>query len=307
MEPNKGFLFIGDTIRLEDDIQEFQIIEGYVLKKASETQVEGIKSFFSNNADSDFFRMNYETIPEQYEDHTYYRQVEKFNDWNYWIVEYDEEQSNFNLSLSLLLSKINLFPLFEKHKDSGKSYQNYAYQIFVAERKGGYKLKQITESDIQEIREIYHLLEGFGKEKHLFKYINKAINDYWLLRLIPKSTLFYTVGMFAILEALLVHHSQTISILHQLKTKLNLLNNRLEPSRKIKFQEFFGEVKYETIISKLYSYRSDIAHGDFSDFKGELNILVDHKLVIEFIHHILKSVIVQSLREPQLIMDLKNC
>jgi hypothetical protein len=299
---NKGFVFLGDRLKLLMEMQEVQIIQDYYLKKANRQQAEFIKSTSGN---THFFELNYELIKSDEDNNVTYIHAEDFEDWNYWIVEHNESRARFNIKLALLLSHSDLFSLFEKLGKTGRVFQQYSYSNFIAENtpRSDFEFKEISQNDINEIQEIYNLLEQFNKVE--YTYIDKALLDYYQLRIIPSRSPFYILGMFSILEALLVHKSNVVSITHQIKTKLNLLNNRFEDP--INFSEFFGNVKYEKVIGKLYEYRSDIAHGDFSDFNGDLNVLVDFDHVSKVIHKILKTTLKQALKEPQLLKDLKNC
>ncbi|USK33062.1 hypothetical protein LIT25_21325 [Bacillus sp. F19] len=301
MTNNKGFIFLGDRIKLLMEEQEVQLIQDYYLKKANRQQVEFIKNTTGNIS---FFSMNYELIKGEEDDNVRYYHTENFEDWNYWIVEHNESQSRFNIKLALLLSTSDLFSLFEKLPKLVSMYQQFSYSNFIAENttRANYEFKEISQTNIIEIQDIYNLLEQFNKVE--YTYIAKALDDYYQLRNIPNQSPFYILGMFSILEALLVHKGQ-VSITHQIKTKLNLLNNRFEDP--INFSEFFGDVRYEKVIAKLYEYRSDIAHGDFADFNGDLKVLVKFDHVSKVIHKILKTTLKQALKEPQLFKDLKNC
>jgi hypothetical protein len=300
---NNGFILFGDVINLQEELQEIQIIPGYILKKANSNQMEIIKRNLTETGNRDFFMLNFETEKQEIDGVIHYLNLPDYKDWNYWIIEHNESQFKYNLKLALQLSKCDLFCLFEILSSTGRIHHQFAYHNFISENIGSYNIKRITLEDIMEIREIYGLLEDFSYEA--FTYIDKALKDYSQLKTMPSRYSFYILGMFSIIEALLVHKSQVVPITHQIKTKLSLLNNRFD--HPINFQEFFGEVRYEKVISKLYEFRSDIAHGDFSDFNNELKLLVDSKNVSKVIHRILKSTLIQALKEPQLISDLKKC
>nr|WP_274606949.1 HEPN domain-containing protein [Peribacillus sp. TH16] len=267
-----------------------------------------IKTDLSSTGNEDFYILNFESIGHE-TDNTVGITVgnisPNFEDWNYWIIEHNETQVRPNVKLALLLSTCNLFSLFEKISNTGRIKHKYAYHSFITENIGRNNVKEISHADITEIQEIYLLLEKFNKDEDRYTYINKALKDYWQLQSIPSDSPFYILGMFSILEALLVHRSKTVSIGHQITTKLSLLNNRFE--HPINFSEIFGATKYKKVIEKLYEYRSDIAHGDFSDFNGDLQVLGDPDNVSKVIHRILKATLKQALKEPQLITDLKNC
>jgi hypothetical protein len=116
------------------------------------------------------------------------------------------------------------------------------------------------------------------------------------------------LGYFAILESLLTHQpkpADTIdSITRQVKRKIILLDNRWQP--RIDYSPFPKSAP-ERIWSVMYSYRSCLAHGGDPDFKKELHLLVDGNSALRLLRQTVKAVLRQTLVEPQLILDLRNC
>jgi len=116
------------------------------------------------------------------------------------------------------------------------------------------------------------------------------------------------LGYFAVLESLLTHAPNPTdpydSITRQIKKKLAVLDNRW--SIKIDYGPF-GGVPAEKIWTKMYAYRSRIAHGGVPDFVGDLKLLVSDDRVLKPIKETAKSVIRQALVEPQLLFDLREC
>lgn len=167
----------------------------------------------------------------------------------------------------------------------------------------------LTEKAQKEI--LKHLLVSHNKE---FEFIDKALNYFGLLNRLPEDSELKTLGYFIILESLLTHKPDpkdiTESLTRQIKTKIALLNNRFE--KRLDFQKFFGfdKTKFDEkkIMATLYNYRSNIAHGSESDFSDKnLNLLKSPELAKEFIFILTQKVLVYALKEPQLMVDLKNC
>lgn len=94
------------------------------------------------------------------------------------------------------------------------------------------------------------------------------------------------------------------SITRQIIRKVILLNNRWDPH--IDYGPFQG-AKQDTIWSAMYSYRSSLAHGGAPDFNGELNLLGNGDQALKLLKYTVKGVLRQSLIEPRLIVDLRNC
>jgi hypothetical protein len=89
-----------------------------------------------------------------------------------------------------------------------------------------------------------------------------------------------------------------------------LLNNRFE--QPVDFTQFIkgpDTLTLGIIVKTLYDYRSSIAHGSFTGFEKNLEILkkVNPEHVYGLLSLLLKRVITQALIEPQLITDLKKC
>ncbi|WP_163537235.1 HEPN domain-containing protein [Gracilibacillus sp. YIM 98692] len=300
----KGFIFLGDIINLPEGITEVEIVPGYFFKKPSIDQIEIIRRFVKDSGHETYYKTKFESIARLIDGHVDYTPSDNYDDWKYFVIEHDESQAKFSIQMALLIAKCDLYVLFENLPIVGRTFQQFAYQNFLSENTGVHKEKNLSTQDISEIQEIYYLLENLDGEK--YGEIKKAVDDYRHLREIPSRSPFYTLGMFTILETLLTHRSEKVSITHQIKNKLNLLNNNLFEEQ-VNFSEFFGDVKYEKVISLLYQYRSDIAHGNNTDFNGKLQTLKNPRLVSVVIHNTLKSVIKLSLKEPKLMADLKKC
>jgi len=117
-----------------------------------------------------------------------------------------------------------------------------------------------------------------------------------------------TLGYFALLESLLTHppnRDDTYdSITRQIKKKLALLNNRWD--RRLDYTPFRG-VDHERLWSRMYEYRSQLAHGGTPDFGGKLHVLGNQGRVQELVKETVKSIIRQTLIEPRLLLDLREC
>lgn len=311
MENEKGYIFIADILDIEE-FDEHEIINGYILKRANAEQINKIRAVIpTSNTTFDFFS-RYELNPKKLKNGVY-EEIDAEEASNYWIVEYDEKQANHDLKIALLLSEIELTSLFEvlTFFDGGVLKTQEIFFNYIAENYTRFEAKKVTKKDLEKVTNTYELICEFRNIKNDFKYINKAIDDYYSLQLISKKSFFRTVGYFSIFESLLVHNPSRngdSGITHQLKTKLSLVHNRFEDP--IDFKEFFkssNSVKFITLIEKLYKFRSEIAHGDFSDFENELQIITGKKEADKFLNLLLKKVMLQAICEPRLIDDLKKC
>jgi hypothetical protein len=116
------------------------------------------------------------------------------------------------------------------------------------------------------------------------------------------------LGYFAILESLLTHVPDPSdpyqSITRQIKKKITLLNRRWD--RPIDYSLFAG-ASPETVWTRMYEYRSLLAHGGKTDFSGKLAILGSHQQSLALLKETVKAVIRHTLSEAQLLLDLRDC
>ena len=181
-------------------------------------------------------------------------------------------------------------------------------------------LARASREELSQTLEVNHLIEvvnlraRFDNDK--FRSIVKAIEMFRALDVNPPSAV-KMLGYFGVIESLLSHaplpSDSADSISRQLKRNLILINNRMDSNRSLGFNEF-GNTKAEVVISKLYAYRSAIAHG--GDESVKLKKLTDlHQGWPEnaldlwpdrFLRRLVKRVLVHALREPQLVIDLKG-
>jgi hypothetical protein len=94
------------------------------------------------------------------------------------------------------------------------------------------------------------------------------------------------------------------SITRQITKKLALLNHRLPVP--INYGPF-GGADPEKIWRKMYECRSKTAHGGALDFARDLKLLRSSEEALRLVKEATKAVIVQALREPQLLVDLREC
>ncbi|MEZ4952311.1 MAG: hypothetical protein R2825_01885 [Saprospiraceae bacterium] len=79
-------------------------------------------------------------------------------------------------------------------------------------------------------------------------------------------------------------------------------------SEKLDLTKFVGDLSLEKTIGKLYSYRSKVVHGDEPDFnRGELQPFKSKINTEKILREITRKLIIQSLIEPELFKDLKEC
>jgi hypothetical protein len=140
-------------------------------------------------------------------------------------------------------------------------------------------------------------------------YVRRALASYDSLRAIPSGMEIRVLGYFSIIESLVTHAPRSVetldSINHQIVNKLILLGKRYE--RKILTSSYFSPAQDEKIWKLLYNYRSCLAHGSVPDFQGSHQLLKSQVSVFEFIHEVVKELIIYGMRNHEFLSDLKNC
>jgi hypothetical protein len=155
---------------------------------------------------------------------------------------------------------------------------------------------------VNEMREVFGDLLSVSKA---FAQIKRASEKFLRLRRVGDSEL-YPLGLFAIIESLLTHepHGGYDSLGHQIRSKIPLLENRMPA--KLDYSCFTTKDSSQT-WSKLYKYRSLIAHGGIADFtSAELKALKGASETKTFLDRAVKSIIRIAMKEPQLISDLQK-
>lgn len=172
--------------------------------------------------------------------------------------------------------------------------------------------KIISPEDINEIEKIVSILVSFEQNQNPdFYFIHKALADFDDIKSVTSRKPLYVVGLFSIIESLLATdqaNKSGKSISHQLREKISLMNYRFQSP--LLLSDFFGnskDLQLGKVVSKLYDYRSDIAHGNSPDFKNGLGILVNHESVCRFLHTLVRRLIIQAVKEPELMRDLRKC
>jgi hypothetical protein len=236
------------------------------------------------------------------------------SEWRYFVIAFRES----NVTLEQLENALDLAPL----------ELEVAFTVLFFDGSGGtipcptwnpgrllhiledaYRTKSffrdVSAADIEAIQGIYSQLQ---KHDHQLVDIKPLVAQLGQLKGLPHGSPLRFLGYFALLEALLTHAPKPSdpydSITRQVKKKLALLDHRW--SQPLNYSPF-GGAKADTIWSKMYSYRSLVAHGGTPDFTGELAILRNRDTALVLLKDTVKAVMRQTLAEPQLLVDLREC
>lgn len=232
----------------------------------------------------------------------------------FWVIEYWRKLVDHELQLALELADPGLTPLLAVNRLYGPSMRlinNHAIINWL-------ELNYLTESTVigsghvQGIVDAFNLLTSFfASSEPTFEFIRQALRKFEAMKDISRRNPLYVVGLVSIIESLLTTPQEgktDNSLSHQLKAKLTLFNNRLPiPIDLGKYFPGGRSLEIRTVVGKLYNYRSDIAHGNSSNFSKELAVLESHDAVCKFLHTLIRHLLLQAVREPSLVRDIKSC
>jgi hypothetical protein len=160
---------------------------------------------------------------------------------------------------------------------------------------------RMQRAEIEEIAFNYTLIKNI---RHV--HIDRAFKKFSDLKSLPRNSELVVIALFSIIESLIAHCPKSTevgdSLGHQIKTKMPLLSKRFQ--RTLDYHRYFGDTPEASIWAKLYGYRSKLVHGEDSRIDGSLK---NQQTVVDFLNESVKLLLLLSLREPILLMDLKEC
>ena len=142
---------------------------------------------------------------------------------------------------------------------------------------------------------------------HKYPAIARAVELIDQVRRFPSFGHLQVLSHFMVLEMLLTHKPNDKevgdSLAHQIRTKVALLSRRLP--QPLDYSVFAPDVSEEKIWTKLYSYRSSVAHGGVPNFEKELSVLRNAETAWSFMATATARLTRHALDEPQLFDSLK--
>jgi hypothetical protein len=237
-------------------------------------------------------------------------------DWRYWVISYSSQEAYNNnyekIGYAMSLLKYNFqFGITYTFWDTvGKPDLHHPADFIDTYSKIEQKYyENMLEIDFNEIKAIPKIYSSLSANIDSYLFIKHAIKNFIELKKINSNTDLMIVGLFSIIESLVTHpprlNENLDSISHQITNKLNLLIKMFE--RSVLYNTYFEEAKHETVWKKLYSYRSDIAHGSIADFQGKYLVLKSSESIHLFLEEITKNLILLALDKPDFLNDLKQC
>ena len=311
----KPFAFVADPLSLEGQ-RVIELAPGYKLRVSDKEEIKFIKKTIKELFGQHFGGGIWETQRPKSGKGAYKELQERH--WRYFSIEFEGESEDWRtLERALSLSKSDLqiaFVLSTVQYDDlvlptcvyrpPSLFQSLSYLSSGSHTSEGC-VKSISPADGEDISSIFLALKSYD---HKIVDLQSAFKLLFELKDLPHFSPLQILGYFAILESILTHQpnpeDRYDSITRQITNKIALLNRRWHTSLNYKN---FGDVSHDKLWSKMYSYRSAIAHGAKPDFSSKLSLLNNAKSA----NGLIKAAVVGSIRhcliEPQLLADLHNC
>ncbi len=294
----------------------FELAPGCIIDKATDEQLQQIKTTLSG-AIGESYIWKHEDIYEAEasvllkEDGGKTWQFEPLgkSDWRYYVVATpDNGHALHNLHLAsnvsnacLEISALTFFNNGGRGTRLGILHNHFFYY-------DPQPARRIDEGELRNIAEIYRDIVGLDDK--LYPEIPRAMGMLDSLSFIANNSPFQVIGLFAIIEMLITHNPKLEdrgdSITHQMQAKIPLLSKRFQTP--LDYSRFFSIVAEKKVWQGLYGYRSAVAHGGTPDFQSrDLKILKNAQNADAFLREVVKALLKQALKEPQLYQDLRNC
>ena len=304
------FLFLYNNLAFGAN-ESFDLGEDHLLRRATPDEIARIKEY--GDRLGFLMEFNYQqyqnTITRTSDSVSSVPMSEK--DWRYSVVAFRTEKASPNIRTALALLENSIYDLFMLNL-AGESVHFYSspavlFTTLTSAISNG-EPKPFSQDDASQVRQIVRQLLDFPEDSD-FAFIAKAFNDFSGLRAISHISPFKIIAIYSVIELLLTHRptTQTDSINRQITYKMILTNNRFEQPIDIRRHFDSTDIKLESLLNKLYTYRSEIAHGTFSGFQQSLQILKNASLVYNFLDSFLKRLLILCLSEPRLVHDLRKC
>lgn len=320
-----GFIAILSNIKI-NNYEQIELTESYLLRKANKNEISLIKQELSgiNIIDGHFdknpdfiYEYDVEAVKKDEITTSFIKKYLTEDKYRYWVIEFNDngnkrkflEKSIMLLKNSFEFGFIFITPSITLgNKETVVMTSDYTINMYKKISRN-YPDYNAIEVDFEELELIPKLYEQLLLNGNKYNFINHAINNFDSLKYIDDNLDLLLVGYFSIIETLITHpprlNESLDSISHQIVNKLNLLQKFF--IRQLNYKEYFKEGKEETIWKKLYSYRSDIAHGNIVNFDNKYNILNSNKSIQLFLRETIKNLIILALEKPEFLNDLKKC
>jgi hypothetical protein len=310
----KGFYFLGDLLDCDRD-NPIDLFGGYQLRLANlDEQVRIKRVVDSYSIRHPLTNSRYEVSFEKDKRGNIISNPLTRDLWSYWIIDYQKPGPEKLLRLSVSLSKLDLTILVSFDNGPTVTEGSFGYtpsflsNFFDDLIFSRTETKAVALGSIIDLRKIYSLGKKFYAQPG-HDSIKSALDDFLAIGGISNQSPFKIISYFSILEQLITTIDNDKRISSQLSKKIQFLENN-EFAEKTDYKSFFkgpDSNNLETIVSLLYRYRSDIAHGNPIDFDQKLRVLKNQRGNLHlFLRELVKKVLLVALEKPGFILGLKE-
>ena len=318
----KGFVFVDindDLLKQNHDLGCGLSLRKATLQEISDNQVKYSFQSWSERRGTSVFLNQRMPSPNSNNPHQDGRVLPNPDEWRHAVIECSNTSTFFwNVNIAFALSSADLRMGVICFEDGAFSNPYVEFSMLNVRNALGAMFVDHTLPSLKDLPEVKQnisyvlksIADGIPKE------ILKMLHMFNTLDNLPDSSLFKSLGYFAIIEGLLSHaphpSDKVDSIQRQLVRNIKLLNNRLKKiDREIDFG-VFGETKIDNVLKRFYAYRSAIAHGNNVESKLDDiskiipgSIKVDNLWVHDWLRGLTKKLLISSVIEPDLVLDLK--
>jgi hypothetical protein len=289
-----------------------EIIPGCIMRRGNGTEIKFTKKVIASMFGEHFEGSLWETRKPKSGQGQHVRLPAKR--WRYFVVEFGGGNKEIELlerALSVASCGLEVGFIVSVATLDGKELPVCLYnpcslfQSLSAMSDMGGPAKHLTKSDGEQVRKIYSKL---ATHDNSVMDLEKVFRLVFELKDLPRFSPLQVLGYFAVLESILTHapnpEDRYDSLTRQIRQKLALLNKRWTPPLDY---SAFPKLPHDTIWSKMYAYRSAIAHGSTPNFVKELSALGKAENANILVSEAVRKTICQAIEEPQLLTDLQAC
>ncbi len=291
-----------------------QVAGAYTLDRATDDQVGKLQAYLDASAPRrlgaplrDYFESTYERTGEHQGVPVFVRRGLGREAWRYFVLAHGADAPALHdMQLAANVADVELrfgVTLYDDGMVSADEAVLFHMVSPVDLPAGG---STLSLSDIDRLNGLIELVQQVSAN---YPSIRRSLDLFHRATRLDKSEGLAVLGLFTAIESLITHKQRSSesgdSLRHQVSKKMPLLQNRLDVA--FSGAAYFGEMSENTMWAKLYDYRSCVAHGSEPNFEKELAALRRPACVYDFLRAAAKATLRQALREPQLLMDLKEC